>query len=114
MKLSEKQQKSQEVMNNIITKCWKDKSFKQQLVANPVTTIEKFTGEQTDVPEGKELVVIDQTDDRYIYFNIPAEPKLDEMELTDEQLELVSGGILPFVIGVVVGLNVGCAIICTR
>ncbi len=95
LQLTEKQQKAQEVMNNIISKCWEDKTFKQQLVANPVATIEKFTGKPTNIPKSKELVVIDQTDNRYIYFNIPTEPKIEEMELTDEQLELVSGGILP-------------------
>ncbi|MFV0247947.1 MAG: class IIb bacteriocin, lactobin A/cerein 7B family [Tenacibaculum sp.] len=38
----------------------------------------------------------DQTQDTStIYFDIPAEPNLDELELTEEQLEMVAGGISP-------------------
>ncbi len=92
MKLVEKHKEAQEVMNNVITKCWKNETFKKNLVASPIATIEKFTGKPVHIPKDKELVVIDQTDNRYIYFNIPSESNLEEMELTDEQLELVAGG----------------------
>lgn len=87
----------QEVMNNIISKCWEDADFKSQLIKDPVATIEKFTGEPVALPEGMKLVVNDQSQDSNVtYLNIPAEPNLEDLELTDEQLELVSGGSSPY------------------
>ncbi len=87
-------------MNSLYVKCWDDKAFKQELMANPVATIEKFTGKPVNLPEGKELVIVDQTDAKYLHLNIPAEPNMDELELTEEQLELVSGGVLPIILGI--------------
>lgn len=111
MQLTEQQQKVQNIFASLTTKCWEDNSFTKELTANPVTTIEKFTGEKLDL-YGKKLIAVDQTDNNKIYFNIPAEPDLDNLELTDEQLEIVAGGSSPlciygglFLIGVAIGLN---------
>ncbi|WP_229201935.1 hypothetical protein [Arsenicibacter rosenii] len=38
------------------------------------------------------MVVNDQTDKSKIYVNIPAEPEIESMELSEEQLEAVAGG----------------------
>ena len=96
MKFTEKQEAARKVMNELIGKCWEDESFKAKLVADPIKTIESFTGKSTNIPEGKRLVVVDQTDNAdTIYFNIPAKPKVsdfDNVELTNEQLEMVTGG----------------------
>jgi hypothetical protein len=96
MNLTEKQQAGKDVMNNIIIKCWEDESFKAQLLADPISTIEKFTGKPTNIPEGKRLVVVDQASSSdAVYFNIPAKPEMADfanVELTDEQLEMVAGG----------------------
>jgi hypothetical protein len=92
MELTAKQKKSQELLQKIITKAWEDKSFKEELIANPIDAIEKATGERINLPEGKTLIIKDQTDESRVYINIPAEPKMDNMELSEEQLEAVSGG----------------------
>jgi hypothetical protein len=42
------------------------------------------------------LVAVDQSDPDCVYLNIPSEPNLDELQLTDEQLEAVAGGGTPF------------------
>ncbi|WP_367393036.1 TOMM propeptide domain-containing protein [Lewinella sp. LCG006] len=81
---------SQEGYGRILKEAWGNADFKQRLVANPVATIEAFTGKEFNLPEGKTLVVRDQTDESTVYINIP--PDTSEMELTDEQLELVAGG----------------------
>ena len=44
------------------------------------------------VPSGVNLVVNDQTDTSIGYINIPPKPNYDDMELSDEQLEVVAGG----------------------
>ena len=70
MKFTEKQKKSQELLQKIIHKAWKDKTFKQELINNPIGAIEKATGQHIDLPTGKTLIVKDQTDTSYIYISI--------------------------------------------
>ena len=94
----QQQQEGQEVINALIAKCWEDEVFKQALIDTPKETIESFTGKPFNLPEGKSLVVHDQTDDAVLHINIPAKPDLDSMELTDEQLEAVAGGVAPLVV----------------
>lgn len=97
MELTNKQKKSQELLQTIIQKAWEDDSFKQELVANPLEAIEKATGERIHLPKGKTLIVKDQTDESIVYINIPAEVNVEDMELNEEQLEVIAGGgmILP-------------------
>jgi len=84
----------QKLYAEIVQKAWEDKTFKQELIANPVTAIEKLTGKKMNLPEGKTLVVRDQTDESNVYINIPATPKkMEDVELNEEQLEAVAGGI---------------------
>ena len=115
METMKKQAMAQDVMNNIIVKCWEDENFKNELMANPLETLEKFTGHPVNLPEGKRLVVKDQSEDKdVIYLNIPAEPDLENLELTDEQLELVSGASTPvatYFLVVAAGVAVGKALV---
>lgn len=109
----------QEKIATVISKCWDDESFKNEFVSNPHATYKKVIGEELVLPAGKELKVVDQTNEHYMYFNIPGEPNLDELELTDEQLELVAGGVLPIILtiasawwiggGATVGVGIGIA-----
>ncbi len=84
----------QKTYAEIVQKAWEDAAFKKELVNNPVAAIEKFTGKKMTLPEGKTLVVRDQSDESVIHINIPA-PARDSVdaELNEEQLEAVSGGI---------------------
>lgn len=86
------EQRKQEVIEVIISKAWEDINFRKELIADPVKAIEKLTGVKVVLPEGKSLIVNDQTDKSIIYVNIPAEPEIESMELTEEQLEAVAGG----------------------
>jgi hypothetical protein len=89
MKLTlEQQKKGQEVYRELVQKAWEDANFKNQLVNDPNSTISKYLGREVS----EKIVVHDQTDANVIYINIPAEPNLNELELSDEQLEMVSGG----------------------
>lgn len=84
--------KEQQLMQEIINKAWEDETFKKELQINPMETIHKLTGKSIKVPEGKKLIVRDQTAEGVIYINIPFKQNLEDIELNDEQLEIVSGG----------------------
>ena len=90
MKLTE-QTKGQDAMNTILKKSWEDPIFKEELMKNPVQAIEKTLGIKLNIPEGKTLKIIDQTDQNAIYFNIPNTQEIDG-ELNEEELEKVAGG----------------------
>ncbi|MFC3811758.1 NHLP leader peptide family RiPP precursor [Lacihabitans lacunae] len=84
--------KKQQVLQAIISKAWEDTNFRKALISNPIEEIEKLTGVKVELPEGRELVIIDQTDKSKVYVNIPAEPEMENMELSEEQLENIAGG----------------------
>ncbi|MGF7219177.1 arginyl-tRNA synthetase [Spirosoma lacussanchae] len=84
--------KEQKLYAQIVQRAWEDAQFKEELVANPVAAIEKLTGQKLSLPEGKRLVVRDQTDEATAYINIPAKQNTEDVELNEEQLESVAGG----------------------
>jgi hypothetical protein len=84
----------QKAYSEIIQKAWDDADFKNELIVNPVATIEKLIGKPLNIPAGKSVVVKDQTDESIIYINIPAKASSSlDKELTEEQLEFVAGGV---------------------
>jgi len=108
----EKQKEGLDLLNKLVTKSFESSSFKNELLTNPYTAIESVYG--ISISKEVNIVVEDQSNPEYIYFNIPAKPNMDEIELTDEQLEMVSGGEVLASVGVcalVVGAGlVGAAI----
>jgi hypothetical protein len=86
------QKKEEEVLRLILSKAWEDINFRKSLIADPITTIENLTGAKIILPDGKTLVINDQTDKSKVYVNIPSEPNIEDIELTEEQLEIIAGG----------------------
>lgn len=86
----EQQKQGAELMRTLVEKAWESATFKDQLVKDPVATIESVTGKKS--LENVKFVVEDQMNDSFIYLNIPAEPNFNELELSDDQLEMVAGG----------------------
>ncbi len=82
----------QKVLQQVINEAWENENFKQELMNDPLSAIEKLTGQRVQLPEDKTLIVRDQTDENTIYINIPAEHNLEDIELNEEQLEAVAGG----------------------
>ena len=95
MKFTQEEKMYQEV----IQKAWEDVEFKKELTVNPLDAIEKLTGVRLNLPEGKTIVVRDQTDESTMYINIPTSQKMDDVELNEEQLETVAGGVSLPIIG---------------
>ena len=88
----EQQKQGQELYSELVQQAWKSTSFKEQLIKDPIAAISEYTGRDFVVPEGKQIVVRDQTNESTIYINIPAQLNLDDLELSDEELETVAGG----------------------
>lgn len=82
----------QKILDAIVKKAWKDTAFKNDLITRPVATIESFLGRTIHLPEGKNIAFVDQTDSSTIFINIPAEVNMEDVELNEEQLDIVSGG----------------------
>lgn len=88
----EAQDKGQEIYQQLVEKAWESATFKEQLIANPRQTIGEFTGSSSEFLANTNFIVEDQSDADIIYINIPKDPNSETMELTDEQLDQVSGG----------------------
>lgn len=84
--------KEQKLYAEVVQKAWEDEAFKKELIANPVEAIENLTGHKLNIPEGKTLVVRDQTEENTIYINIPANQEVNA-ELSEEELENAAGGV---------------------
>jgi len=92
--------KGQNAYVSVIEKCWNDASFKNKLIdsEDPVSVIESGTGIKMNVPSNYNVVVVDQTDPNTVHINIPRKRDVSDVELTDDQMESVAGGlsIVPF------------------
>ena len=98
-----KLEEGKELYNEIVQRAWKNATFKEQLINNPKTVI-KGIRKQTQFPENTKIIVEDQADNSVIYLNIPRKMHNNDgdIELTDEELELVSGGE-----GVLIAMGIG-------
>jgi class IIb bacteriocin, lactobin A/cerein 7B family len=102
----EQQQKGQQLLAILTQKSWESPTFKEQLINNPVAAIGLATGKDVSFLNDKKIIVEDQTDSDVIYINIPAQPNLDDMQLTEEELEMIAGGVTPFyVLGAAIGFG---------
>ena len=82
----------EKLYQEVVEKAWNDESFKQELMKDPLAALSQVAGGEVKLPEGKTLKVADQSDTSTVYINIPKSQKTDDVELTEEQLDVVSGG----------------------
>ena len=92
METTENQKATKEVLTQVLTQAWSDEKFKNDFIANPEQAIHELTGKKLELKEGTKMIVVDQTEKNTFYFNIPAKLDMEDMELSEEQLELVAGG----------------------
>lgn len=87
--MSVEQLTRQDVEALIVKRAWSNEEFRQEFLADPKATIEKYGGQK--LPEDLRILAHPE-DDRTIHFVIPAKP-VNADELSDEDLEKVAGGI---------------------
>jgi len=79
-----------EKIKKIIIEAWDNDTFLNELKNNPKRSIEKFLGEKINTT--KKIKIIDKTDPETVYITIPKKPILNDIELSENQLEKVAGG----------------------
>lgn len=80
-----------DLQKELIAESWKNAEFKELLINNPKAAIAQFTG-KSEADITMNIVVQDQSDSNTVYLNLPPKPDIDMFELTEEQLDMVSGG----------------------
>lgn len=75
---------------NLLLRAYQDDAFKQQLLADPKSALREAS--DLDVPSGLELKVLEETAERR-YLTMPPSEE-EDLELSDGDLRLVSGGVL--------------------
>jgi Nitrile hydratase, alpha chain len=78
-----------EIEEKLILKAWQDSSFKQELLSNPKSALEK---EGISLPKNIEVQIVEENVNTY-YIIIPSQPSSGE-ELSEAELEAVAGGYL--------------------
>src|ERR1700761_6743177 len=77
----------------LIEKCWKDASFKKQVLSDPKGMLERHTGQKLPT---QVQIFIHEEDANTLHFSIPPAPA-NLTELSDQDLEKVAGGTECFV-----------------
>ncbi len=88
----------QEMESLIVQRAWKDDGFRNEFIADPKATIEKYSGQKLPA---EYKVVAHAEDDKTVHFVIPPKPANTD-ELSDEDLEKVAGGV-DLITGIAIG-----------
>lgn len=89
---TEHQKRTKEFYNDLVDKAIKNEVFKQSLIENPRKAITEFSNGNDVFSDKFAIVVEDQSAKDVIYLNIPQRVNVEDFELSESQLSMVSGG----------------------
>jgi hypothetical protein len=98
------QRSRQEIEAHLVAKAWKNESFKQELLNNPKSVIAQEFG--VEIPKQLNIEVMEE-DANTLFITLPMRPDLSGLELSDQELEAVAGGLTPGIaagVGIIAGL----------
>lgn len=76
------------LLNKLITKAWQDSKFKEELLKDPKSAIEKSLG--ISVPDFIQIKIHQETP-KELHLVLPLNPcEVQDMELSSEELEIIS------------------------
>jgi len=88
--LSKQTQTRRDIESQIIAKAWKDEAYKQKLFSNPKAVIEQ----EFNIQLPAEIKVqVKEENPTSLYFVLPIPPEIPGQEISDEQLEVIAGGL---------------------
>jgi len=76
----------------IIVQAWQSESYKQELLQNPKAVIEREMGSQ--LPADIAIHVLEETPTQ-IYLILPVRPDAAGIELSQQEIEAIAGGLKP-------------------
>lgn len=86
----------EKLQNTVINLSWTSEEFKNQLLANPENYLREYGA---PIPENVKIVIKETEsampvaiDGSTVYLYIPAKPEYQDIQLSDKELEVVSGG----------------------
>lgn len=87
----------QEMEAQIIAKAWQDEAYKQKLLSNPRATVVQELG-LTEAPDNLDIKVVEENANT-LYIVLPMKPVAPTgSELSEEELEAVSGGVTSVIV----------------
>lgn len=81
-----------DVIATALIKAWEDDNFKENFLASPIETIEKLAGERLSLRKGIEIRVFETAPKNDTEFALESNSEIYDEELTEEELDIVSGG----------------------
>ena len=95
----EQKQETENFYQELFTEARRSATYKSQLISDPKTVISNLKGVDVSRYNKINFSVEDQTDTNIIYLNIPRKAQEDgSIQLSDDELDIVSGGEGPILI----------------
>lgn len=108
------EEKNKELIIKAIEEAHTDAAFREKLLSDPLEAINSLTDQKFDFESGKKIVFVDQEDaapantDTVFYINIAEQNNIEDLQLSEEQLEAIAGGksitdiIIPFDLPIII------------
>ena len=92
MRYNEVLELNDDLFKEVYEKYWSSADFREELNESPKEILEKTLKTEFNLEQGTSICINDQTCANKYYLNIPRERAMKKLELTDEEMDVVTGG----------------------